>query len=162
MIEVAAGPRKLVLNQPTEFNICLTNVGTGTCTDIRVVWQIPVELVLLRGQRQCRIARLAPGDVYDLPPFRLQAKKTGMHLICASSFTYRDPRGMPIEAAPVEIPLLVEPVPAAATVFAPELALTWQQPPLVRGRWSSCVTRDGTAHARCRYRCPARWNAPWP
>jgi len=136
MIEVTAEPRKLALNQPTELNIRLANVGTGTCTDIRLVWQIPVELVLLQGQRQCRIARLAPGDVCDLPPFRLQARKRGAHLICASSFTYRDPRGMPIEAAPVEIPLLVEPAPAATMVFAPELALTWQQPLLIRERWS--------------------------
>ena len=134
MIKVELEPTRLIVDEPTELAVSLTNIGPGACTGVLFTVQLPVELALLRGKRQCRVPCLDEHQTH-VHRIQVQARQIGTWVLRSASFSYRDTRGAVVQAPRVEIPLLVEAPRRLEAVNKPVVKVAWEASDLFVNRW---------------------------
>ena len=107
-IRVTVQPSLLIQGQETELVITLHNQDRALCTNIVFGFQLPLQVVLVRGSRRLRIPRLE-GEASWQHRLRVLPKETGRFTLHSANFSYRDSRGFPQRVLSFELPLEVIP-----------------------------------------------------
>jgi len=92
MIQVTLEPTQLVVDQPNELIVRLTNVGRGTYTNVVFKLVLPVQVVLLQGPDRIKIPLLDAGQSI-MHTMHLRPKQVGTWVLTSSNFSYRDTLG---------------------------------------------------------------------
>jgi len=95
VIDLSIHPTEMAINESTKVTLRLTNTGVGTCTNVRLTFRFPPEILLVRGKKRLQIARLGKGESYE-HDLHLKARRTGEFQFSSSNFSYRDPFGQSV------------------------------------------------------------------
>jgi hypothetical protein len=121
MIEATVAPRKLVVDQPAELAVRLTNTGAGPCTNLVFTLSLPVQIILLRGSNRIEIGQLGGGESATCK-VRVRPRVAGTWVLTSTNFSYRDPHGRSRRID--DLRLTLEVVPAVPTAPTPDAELT--------------------------------------
>lgn len=147
MIVVSIDPDQILLKQPTDLKLRLTNTGSGPCTGIRYTFRVPKEILLLRGRRQFTVNLLEKGTSYE-HALRVKAQKPGQFSLIGANFSYRDFRGRAHRVRDSSVALRVVP---QTRVPIPVLNLRFDSTKLQVNLWSplsGTITNTGKGPAR--------------
>jgi hypothetical protein len=132
VIAVSVHPGEIPVDWPVEMTLRLTNTGVGACTNVRLTFRLPLEILLIRGRRQVQVARLGRGEHHD-HLLQVRARKEGAFRLVSTNFSYRDPAGRGRRVPETAVPLRVV---APVRVPIPELELALETASLPLGEWS--------------------------
>jgi hypothetical protein len=89
MIEVSVQSPPLVVGQRARLAIRFANVGSGACTDVVFVLELPPGITLMSGRSRIIIAEIPPGNTHVHEVEVLPAREGGVTLR-GPNFSYRD------------------------------------------------------------------------
>jgi hypothetical protein len=145
MIQASVAPRQLEVDRTAELVVQLTNVGLGSCTNLVFRVQLPVQIVLLRGNERIEVAQLEAGASATCT-LRVKPLKVGTWTLTSPNFSYQDPRGHARRIADLRLDIrVVAPAPAARPRPSPGTGRE-QAPPARQGIFIS-YRHDDTALA---------------
>jgi hypothetical protein len=146
VIVVSIHPDKIPVDQPTDVTLRLTNTGSGACTNVCLIFRLPLEILLIRGRWQVQVSRLGKGQHHD-HVIQLRARRQGIFHLKSTNFSYRDPMGRGRRVPETVIPMQVV---APVHMPVPALELTLETTGVPVGKWSPLSGRianvgDGSA-----------------
>ncbi|MBL7182836.1 MAG: zinc ribbon domain-containing protein [Anaerolineae bacterium] len=125
-IKVTVQPPQLIQGQETELVITLHNKNPGACTNIVVGFQLPLQIVLVKGSRRLRIPRLDGGASWQHRLWFLP-KEVGHFVLRSTNFSFRDSRGLARRVPSLEVPLEIIPPSPETPPPEPQLRLLIQE-----------------------------------
>jgi uncharacterized repeat protein (TIGR01451 family) len=138
VIGVGVSPTRIPAGDPADLEVCLTNTGQGTYTNVIFTIRLPAGMMRLRGRDRIEVNRLAPGQSVT-SPLRVRADSAGRYKLTSANFSYRDHRGQPHRetgfAAEVTVDPKRDPLPE------PQVAVELQTAELPRDEWSTLRSR---------------------
>jgi TIR domain len=145
MIQVDLIPRQLEVDRPAQLVVRLTNVGGGLCTNLVMRIDLPVQVVLLRGNDRMEVPQLEAGASFTRT-LRVKPLQVGTWILTSPNFSYQDPQSRARRIPDLRLGIQVVPaVPAVGSrpTAAPEPE---QQRPAPQGIFIS-YRRDETGLA---------------
>jgi uncharacterized repeat protein (TIGR01451 family) len=136
MIEVTVFPRKLVVDHTAEFTVCLTNTGTGPCTNLVFTLDLPPQIVPLQGSGRVEIAQLDAGESATRN-LRVRPRAVGTWPLSSTNFSFRDPRGRAHRINDLRLEVEVAPSIPMAPIPDAELAVELTTKELLLKEWET-------------------------
>ena len=131
-IKVTVQPPQLVQGQETELVIALHNQDPAPCTNIVVGFQLPLQIVLVKGSRRLHIPRLDGGASWQ-HRLRVLPKEVGRFVLRSTNFSYRDSHSLARRVPSLEAPLDIIPPSPETLPPEPRLRLSIQRAELPLG-----------------------------
>jgi hypothetical protein len=119
MIRVSVIPQELEAEHEADLVVRLTNAGLGSCTNVVFRVQLPVQIVLLRGNERIEAAQLEAGASVE-SALRVKPQRAGMWALTSPNFSYQDPLGQTRRITNLGLDIrVVAPSPAARPETSP-------------------------------------------
>jgi hypothetical protein len=137
MVQVSVGPTTLFAGQPNDIAISLTNVDSGTCTNLVFKIGMPSGMVLLKGLERIEVPSLASGQSV-VHSISVLPKRTGNWAITSPNFSYSDPfgRSTRVSDARLEVSVVEAPPPtpeASLSIRLRTSELAWEEWGMLEG-----------------------------
>ena len=129
-IQVTIHPSQLVQGRETELVLTLHNKDPAPCTNVIVGFQLPLQIVLVKGARRLRIPRLDGGASWQ-HRLRVLPKEVGHFVLRSTNFSYRDNHGLARRVPSIEVPLEIIPPSPQTPRPEPRLRLSMQRAELL-------------------------------
>jgi len=137
-LKITLRPRQLIQGQETEMTITLHNRGSAPCTNLVFTFQLPSQIMLLRGSHRLQIPQLEGGASWQ-HRLRVLPKEAGRFTFRSANFSYRDSHGISQRPPSRETSLEVLPPRPAPPAPKPNLRLFIREAQLREGEWGSVL-----------------------
>jgi uncharacterized repeat protein (TIGR01451 family) len=138
VIGVGVSPTRIPAGDPADLEVCLTNTGQGTYTNVIFTIRLPAGMMRLRGRDRIEVNRLAPGQSVT-SPLRVRADSAGRYELTSANFSYRDHRGQPHRETGFAAEITVDP--KRDPLPEPQVTVELQTAELPRDEWSTLRSR---------------------
>jgi len=135
MIHVRVSPARIHVDEPVELDICLTNTGNHTCSNVIFTVRLPAGLVRLRGASKIEVDRVLPRQSVT-SQLRVRAEKVGRCLLTSTNFSYRDHLGRPHRETSFAAEITVDSAPAPRPPSHPEVTVELVDTELPYDEWT--------------------------
>jgi uncharacterized repeat protein (TIGR01451 family) len=138
VIEARLSPSRIYAGDAVDLEVCLTNTGQGTCTNVVFTIRLPAGITRLGGRETTRASHLAPGRSH-ISMLRIRAGSAGRYRLTSPNFSYKDHLGQPNRDTSFAAELVVEaerdPLPEPqVTVELRTTELPYNEWSILRGR----------------------------
>ena len=123
MIRVNVEPIELIVDQPNDLTLRLTNVGSGACTNVVFRLSLPAPFLLLEGRDRIELRRL-DANRSSTHVVRLIPKSVGRWTLASSNFSFLDANGHPRRITDIGIEVTVAPGPPAPVIPEAQLEVS--------------------------------------
>jgi uncharacterized repeat protein (TIGR01451 family) len=133
MIDVGVSPTRFHAGDAVEFDISLTNTGTGTYTNVIFTLRLPTGIARMSGRERIEVSRVLPGES-KTSRLVIRADGPGQYRLTSTNFSYRDQRGRPHRESVFDAEITVDPAPDPPS--PPHIMVELQDAELPHDEWT--------------------------